>query len=1363
MDVDDLDDVTLVAGAPRSGKTRFALDMLVAAMKRHGDAYAVMTVSGRQVADRLGDTVIRELSAISQARPVTTLPAVAFRIMTAVRSHAGQPLPKLLNGAEQDVVIRRVLARHAEHAEHGDECSTCALLRTYFVVADWSGMVVDDATDAFANQLRDMLARMNEIGAKPELEDALISRAADEHGTLDERRERLRVQWRLAFALRAEYNQAINEAYPDQYRLDASQLMIDAAAAVSEAETSDLPKLVIVDDFQDATLAGFDFLTALRNRGVRLLLVGNPDEAVQTFRGSYPEYLFNMAQSRLGARLVRLEPSHMAEGTDLAAVASRVSLTIASTESTDDALANRPGKMPAIAIPETHDGSLEAAMYRSTVEELDDVVWKIKTEHLEHGRDWNDMAVIAHDNATVRTFGERLRSDGVPVRYSSVTRPLKDEPFVQGLFAMIELAELKRRGIAASSMDMHEAGAYIRSRVRLIMDSPLITTTGERPARLSVVESAMNALGSLAAVLDGGSDASNGSSATDAIASVTSDKALLPRLLSDWNDYVTDFHAARKSARDTESRESAVSSVVTDDSLLADNGKSGDADDPSFGVDALYILLLEGNTARVLDAIASVLGKKDPQSVAFSHLWKVLDDTMASQARLTSHEPQYVLDCAWQAFGKAEIWQKTALRNNAEGRAANDRLDTAMRLFSYASGGESNGVTAAHTIDAFIEQVRALAIEADSLAHTAPIDQAVTLATPAGAAGKHWKLVFMPALQQGQWPNLAPRNTLFGGEELADIMLHGRLSDDIVTSAGRENAQLAAVLASEQKSLLVALTRADERVTVSAVLNEDHVPSDFLYGYLPEWFDRDRDADAETRVYTAVGEAGEYAGLEADPRGLVAASRSVLAHVPADSPQARDAAQALALLASHGIAAANPDNWAFLTECARADDMTGIDGKMESDGKTEHADKAKLIEQPESIEKTDGQSDVVTLSPSAVDSLWACPVCWMLENRFAGPRMGSAATSFGSLIHAVAQQATEAGLDLPQNHTAVSDEDDIDKITQWMIGRYKTLRGDLNAIDDPEERYKALGKDAKASVALRNIATYFVKSNRTGYPSNNTETITVGTLDHAEAERQFAARFDFDDILDAYNAIDGNAPISRDELIAIMGALVGGWPETGMSDRLTVRLSGRIDRLEHRRTADGREQVRLIDYKTGKVPNGRSLFSDLQLVCYQLGLAFPEHGGKRGAQAIAAMPDITQSALFHVMEYAAPAPRKGQGDEAYHQQALFAGGSINAGDFIPRKYVPKMASVFTSGLDDVERPAQVGEEHWKQLLESRSKMTVWSLTMISRVFYAAAASRATRITACPTAEHVGYCRTYGSGVCPACQGEQNTVFERTVA
>ena len=80
MNLEDLDRVTLVAGAPSSGKTEFALGMLVAAMRRYGDGNAVMTVSGRQIADALGDRAIRELSAVSQARPVTTLPAVAFRL-----------------------------------------------------------------------------------------------------------------------------------------------------------------------------------------------------------------------------------------------------------------------------------------------------------------------------------------------------------------------------------------------------------------------------------------------------------------------------------------------------------------------------------------------------------------------------------------------------------------------------------------------------------------------------------------------------------------------------------------------------------------------------------------------------------------------------------------------------------------------------------------------------------------------------------------------------------------------------------------------------------------------------------------------------------------------------------------------------------------------------------------------------------------------------------------------------------------------------------------------------------------------------------------------------------------------------------
>lgn len=1353
MDLEDLAHVTLVAGAPRSGKTEFALDMLIAAMKRYGDANAVMTVSGRQIADMLGDRAIRELSAVSQARPVTTLSAVAFRLLTAARSAQGKPLPKLLNGAEQDVIIRKVLASHVEHRQHGDECATCNLLRVYFAVSEWSGLVADDSTDAFANQLRDMLARMNEIGAKPELENMLVARAASRNGELDARRERLRTQWRLAFALREEYNAAIRAAYSGEYRLDASQLMIDATEAVSDIRDADIPNMLIVDDFQDATLAGFALLEALHNRGTRLLLVGNPDEAVQTFRGSYPEYLFNEAQSRMGARLERIENLYAACENDGAQtirnasnrqnvhddyrtlVATRVSLSIASTEPTDVPLPERPGKMrnipgamPIEALPSGNtdacvtpaDGSVKTALYRSSSEELDDVVWKIKTEHLQRSREWNDMAVITHDNATVRAFGERLRADGVPVRYSSVTRPLKDEPFVQGLFALIELAELKRRTIAASGMDPQAAGSYIRSRVASIMASPLITVGGDRqhegrPARLASVESAMHALASLAEIV-GDDEIRAQDSANMAKTDVEQQSSLL-RLMADWHEYMAKCHA------------------ISDEGQH-DGGHDGDQDDPVFDMDALYVLLLEGNTDRVIDTIASVTGS-DPQVKAFASLWKVLDKTCEAEHKLVLREPQYVLDCAWRACGKAEIWQRVALEHSAAGRAANDRLDAAMRLFNYASGGESSGEFAARTIEAFMEQVRSLTIEADSLAHTAPIDQAVTLTTPAGAAGRHWNLVFLPSLQQGQWPNLTPRNTLFGGEELADVMLHGELSDTVTTSAGKRDAQLAAVLASEQKSFLVALTRADECAVMSAVLNDDHVPSDFLYGYVPEWFDRDRDADMERREYAAIGSQGDYAGLESDPRGLIAAARSVLAMEPSNSPKARDAAETLALLASRGIRAADPDCWPFVEEPVSLAERETI-----QDGKTR-------------------QSDVVTLSPSAVDNLWACPVCWMLENRFSGPRMGSVATNFGSLIHTVAQKATEAGLDMPEQHTAISDMDNIDAITEQMYAEYERLRGDLNGITDPAQRYQALKKDEQAKGALRNIATYFVQSNHGDYPIKNNDAFSVGKLTKAEPELKFTAKFDFDDILAAYNAMDGIHAISRNELIAIMGTLVGGWPQTGMSEHLTVRLTGRIDRVERRDMADGTQQVRLIDYKTGASPNGEGLFNDLQLVCYQLGLVFPEGSGLHGAQAVAAAPNITQSALFHVTKHAFPAPYGNTAAESHMQQALFANGSLNTGAFVPRYYVKKLDKDFQDGLDEMLPPMEVSDEHWSEFVGLRNTMAVWSLTMIARVFYAAAASRANEITARPTSEHMKYCRN--TAVCPACAGEQNTVFERRTA
>ena len=1343
----------LVVGPPRCGKTEFAFEALMRALERNHGGGAMMTVSGRVTADRLGDRAIRRMGASMKARPVTTLSALAFAVIADARRYEDLPAPRLLNGAEQDALLRRVVAAHLDHAEAGNLCDTCVLLREYFADDRWTDTVAPareqsggattmamferGVSSSFVDQLRDMLARINELGASFAHEREYVGEAAGTGRNAD----RTAVQWRLAFALRREYVRAIEHTYPGEYRLDASRLLVEAAAVLRRVQVEEVrlqpetvPSVLVVDDFHDATLAGLRFLEALAAAGVRLVLVGNPDEAVQTFRGSYPEYLMGCAvRGPLHAALHRIPvsdtPADAAAPTYRDLLASRISLSIPSPEPDDTPMPQRPGKLPRYAgsLPirrldepganadaglgtsRLEDGTVATALYKSPREEMDDVVWRMKRLHLDQGIAWNDMAIIAHDNATVRSFGERLRRDGVPVRYSSVTRPLKDEPFVQGLFALIELALLRRRGIDAVDLPLAALSSYVRARVATLMACPLVTAGTQSaegaPARLAPVESAMSALESLAAVVQESAEAVGADG-----------QRHLAALIESWERYRDAVNEHRQAAR-------RAAAVNVDDGVLT--GETAD-DELPFGQRAMYLMLAfddpKAPATPVLDSLGAILGR-DPQAVAFRRLWDMVGRVADGMDRLPNREAQYTLALAWNATGVAGVWQRAALRNDVAGRAANDRLDVAMRLFQFAADG-----SAGEDIVAFMDQVRSMQIEADSLAHVGPVEQAVTLTTPAGAAGNHWRHVWLPAVQQDVWPNLAERATLFGGEDLADLMLHGRIGG--ADPAGCDP-RLAAVLSSEKKNLLVAVTRADETLTISATWNEDCTPSDFLYGYLPERFIRQRDEAVFTRPggQSADDDAESHAGLDADPRGLVTAARIALACHGADSPEGQDAASALALLAEHGVRSADPEHWYFVDT---ADEDTSDGG-------------------PEGRSGSRNERHTVTLSPSSVDSIWSCPICWLLERRCSGPQSGGVRAGFGTLVHEVAQRGSEERLDMPGAVAAEGAGNRIAAVSERLMAIYRSLRRDPQTIESPTDRYAALQLDRSAETMMTHIATYFVNGCNPAYPFRNAEYMSVGALERVECEAEFTARFDIDDMLAAYNAIPGIEPMTSGELLAVMGTLVGGWPE-GICDDLTIRLSGRIDRLEHRRYQDGREAVRLIDYKTGRKYAITQIFNDLQLVCYQLGLAFPEDRGCVGPSP--RMPYIAQSGLFFVRED--DGPSRSREVESLHQPALLRNGAWNTEPFTLRYYFKDPQYLEIPELPETP-PAGVRAAAWDQIVRLRGSQTLWALTMVARVFYAAAASRSSLLIAHPTPDHVKHCRMKAS--CPACAGELNTVYE----
>lgn len=1530
----------LIVGPPASGKTTVALRALLRAIGAYGDDRVVMTVANRKTARSFADRIVRRIGISSQARPVTTLPAVAFHVIATVRARLGLPAPRLLSGAEQDTLLRRVMARHVHHAQVGDDCKTCDLLREYFAADSWASFVAgtgataaaaatsstsaapsplltsstssqpsshtaaraatsqtDSQTapqaatsetmlsrginDAFIVQLRDMLSRMNELGASHLREQEILEQLGD----ADIRAARLRVQWRLAFALRAEYARMIERDYAHEHRLDSSRLLVEGITAVDRANAEELPRCIVVDDFQDLTVAGLSFIAALHRHGCTVVVTGNPDESVQSFRGSYPEYLydrmlaepFHAAVVRLSSASVRPAPDHapkISKGRPtapdfLALLASRVSLSIQTVRSDETALPQRPGKMPWYdgALPVAtlaaenrlpSDGSVDHGLYRSAQEELDDIVWRIKTIHLSGRHSWNDCVIIAHDNATVRTFGERLRRDGVPVRYSSVTRPLGGEPFVQGLFALIELAQLRNRGLRAISYDaVKGTGRFVRARVRALMESPLVTLTGRangEPARLSAAESAMTALSTLAAVMPApaAEGADGDENAGDLLAVVQAWRAWCVRSgceqADDGPSSAGQIHVDDRLMR---SHDMLVSQppkppVFADDAARDvrdargvrpardehdDHGAYHDRDERSvrplpFDRDALYLLLAadgygEIDAERILARIRAVSGD-NPHVKAFIRLWSLVDQVAEELATLSRPEPQYALSVAWQACHVAQAWQRMALDNTDDGRSANDRLDMAMRLFDYAQGSG-----ASRDIDGFLEQIRSMRIEADSLAKVAPIDEAVTLTTPAGAEGQHWPLVWVVAVQQGVWPNLTARNTMFGGEDLARMLLYGHVDDhDAPTPGYRDDDAFASVLAAEQRAFLVAITRATACATVSAVVSEDMTPSDFLYGYLPESFDRQRDSVGGVPEFSQHGGAasadaasdGEVADMDTDPRGLVALARVRLAQAALARPSAtdslqdevsQDAADALALLAAQGIDAADPANWAYCNDTVQdavgQDDTSG--GAASADGadhgRVGHAD-GHADDRVDDADHVDdhagdtgyaddrvgaGRHPAVTLSPSAVDGLWACPVCWLLEHRLAGPAVGNASQHFGTVIHHVAQLASEEGLDLPTWKAEVPVPERIEAVTERMMELYRQERGGLEEDADVAEQYRAVRNDAEAEHTLANIASYFVLSNIDDYLGANAKKFEIGRLERVRCEVPFEARIDLRDILAVCQGAEGLALMTLDDLYGIMGALVGGWPE-GMDSNLRIRLAGRIDRLETRITSDGVRRLRIIDYKSGaSKPTVKHMLNDLQLVCYQLGLRFehrlgaeddmsatrgsrvrgsgvhesdvaaaPAHGDASisDADILSAQPSpsIEQSELFYMRNSAAPAMSRDP--EGLYQPALFVDGHINDRVFTPRNYIPRPDNLEVPELAD-EPPAGVSGRTWRALLGLRGTQAIWTITMIARVWYAAAASRSNLLIARPTSEHLGFCRMLS--VCPACAGHSETIFD----
>ena len=327
-----------------------------------------------------------------------------------------------------------------------------------------------------------------------------------------------------------------------------------------------------------------------------------------------------------------------------------------------------------------------------------------------------------------------------------------------------------------------------------------------------------------------------------------------------------------------------------------------------------------------------------------------------------SGSAEQVLWALWEATGLARRLEQDSLAGGSRGAVADRALDAVLALFDAAARYVDRLPHA--SVLGFVDDVEAQEVPGDTLAQRTPEGDAVRVLTAHASKGLEWPLVVVAGVQEGVWPDLRLRGSLLGADDLAAA---ARSGEAVVEAPGSRPDRRAELLAEERRLFYVAVTRAQERLVVTAVAGSegDDRPSRFV---------EELGVPLPDRV-SAVGRPLTGSGLVAELRHVAATS---------PDPALREAAcRRLALAATLDaehvphVGSADPDRWWGLAPLS---------------------DDAPLV----------GAGETVRVSPSKVEAFDTCSLRWFLESAVGVSSTTGPAQVVGTLVHALAELGSGA-------------------------------------------------------------------------------------------------------------------------------------------------------------------------------------------------------------------------------------------------------------------------------------------------------------------------------------------------------------------
>ncbi|MBG0825581.1 ATP-dependent helicase [Planomonospora sp. ID91781] len=754
-------------------------------------------------------------------------------------------------------------------------------------------------TRGFAAELRDFVARAAERG----LDGPELVELGRRHGRPD---------W-VAAGRFADRYQARFDLDPEPV-LDYPELVRAAAALLADPEVRLRERsaydVVLVDEYQDTDPAQELLLQRLAGEGRDLIAVGDPDQSIYGFRGAdvhgimnFPDRFRDVHGEK--APIVALRVCRRS-GPGLLAATRRVAARL-------PAVPGGAAHRELTALPDAGHGDVRAVVSDSPAQEAAVVADILRRAHLLDGVPWSRMAVLVRSaTRQVPLLRRALVAAGVPVVVGGGDVPLIQEPGVRPLIRLIQVAlhpETLDEGMAEELLTGALGGTDMIG-VRRLRRALRVAEHEAMALPVELEEPAAGERGPEAPAAEPSGPLPSGASA--GAASGPADAGPEGRGPGD---------------PEAPARRAPGGGPRSSGELLVAALK-----------DARELVLVEPHIALPAERLAKLIAA-------------------ATEAVRQGGTAEDALWAVWRLTGLAGRWSETSAAGGHRGRQADRDLDAVMVLFDRAAKFVDRLPHAG--VDVFVQDLVSQEIPEDSLAARAPESDAVHIMTAHRSKGLEWDLVVVAGVQEGTWPDLRPRGSVLGTDDMC-ARAEGSEHEDPVAVRAALASQL---LAEERRLFYVAATRARTRLFVTAVGGDDveERPSRFLGELVPGTGEEAAALDERSRWLTM--------------SALVADLRAAVCDPARPESLRRVAAEHLARLAAAGVRGAHPDEWYALT--------------------------------PISDDRPLGwPDDVVRISPSAVESFTKCGLRWLLETSV-GAGGTDVARGLGTVVHALAVLAAD--------------------------------------------------------------------------------------------------------------------------------------------------------------------------------------------------------------------------------------------------------------------------------------------------------------------------------------------------------------------